>query len=136
MKYSQYFQSAVRTSTQKEFIKLKEDAPKELETLIREIHFRIFEGCLPNDWIYKTILEAFEELEENKLDEINIEADCYYNDLYTWLGEPFAHGICNEYLEEFAYKTTKIYELIASAQWLAKDKIYNAVNEFMEEHNE
>jgi hypothetical protein len=140
--YSQYFEKAFRHVGEKEdpksFIRLKDDAPSSLKSFIRDIHFRQFEGALPNDWIYATILEAFEMIqdEDNSLEDINIEADPYYYDLWQWLGEPFAHGICNEYLEEYAPKTQRIYELIAGGQWLAMDKIYREVAEFLEVNHE
>jgi len=129
--YYKHFEAASRG--EKSFIKLKDNAPEELGELIREIHFNHFGKCLPNDWIYKTIMEAFEELEENSLVDITIEADVYYTDLYKWLGEPFAHEFCNEAMEEAFCEKNEIYSIISAGQYLAKNVIYTSVNDFIHE---
>ena len=94
MNYSQYFITKSRDCGH-DFICTNEEAPKELKDLIQDIHMNGF-NCMPNDWIYRTIMEAFEELEESKLEDIDISADSYYSDLYKWFGEPFAHEFCQE----------------------------------------
>lgn len=135
--YSQYFTSAKRVDTDKHFIKCKDEAPEELRDFIREVHFEYFEKCLPNDWIYQTILEAFENLEENNIDDLNIEPDCYYSELYEWLGNPFAHGFCNEGLLLLdGCNAPDIYQVIGQGQALAKEEIYRAVNEFLSDQEE
>jgi hypothetical protein len=133
--YAKHFEKAQRNNGVS-FIKRKEDAPEDLEDLIREIHFDHFGGCLSNDWIYATILEAFEDLENDDLENITIEADPYHTQLYKWLGEPFADELCQEAIDEGLSTGKGIYETIAVGQWLAKDRIYHAVNDFIQGEDE
>ncbi len=127
--YEKYF-----TLNPREAACLRNNAPEDLKALVYNIH-QCFD-VLPNDWIYMQIANAFEELEDNLLDDITIEADSYYNDLYKWLGEPFAKGCIEDYMSDFSAKTTDIYEMIASGQWVAKNRIYQMVNEFINEGEE
>ena len=127
--YIKYFKVSKRATTGYEFIKLTDDAPENLKDLVRNIHLNF--GVLPNDWIYLIIMEAFEELEDNDIDKITIEADCYYHDLYKWFGEPFAHALVNEYLSEIGSDCRNIYEIIGHGQSYCKDLIYNEVNNFI-----
>ncbi len=122
--YYKYFQSATRVNGD-EFFKLSDDAPQDLQDLVQSIHF----GALPNDWVYQVIMEAFEELSDNDLDDINMESDPYYHDLYKWFGQPFAHALCNEVMI-VGFKN--IYEIIGFAQQQAKQRIYEAVNEYIQ----
>lgn len=129
--YSQYFETAKRINGD-EFIRLTENVPKSLRNLIYNIHLHSFGGCLPNDWIYKIILEAFEELEIDSLEDINIEADPYNNDLANWLLNPFSSEYCQEAQEEgFVSDKSTIYERIGYGQELAKQRIYDTVNNFL-----
>jgi hypothetical protein len=132
MKYSEYFETKKRQNDTFH-VCLKDDSPQELKTLMFDIHL-LFDA-LPNDWIYLITLNAFEELEDNDFDDIAIEADPYYHDLYKWFGEPFATALCAEVKEEFG-PFGDIHQWIASAQWLALDKIYRAVDDFMHSHKE
>lgn len=138
MKYSQYFETAERADTNENFTRLKDNAPEILNELIQEIH-GTFYNCLPNDWIYSVILEAFEAFEENELDDYTIEADIYNSDVLNWLyenGNAFAIQYCNDYLEEFGTRSKEIIQFISGGQSLAKDKIYHKVNDFIQELQE
>lgn len=133
MKYSQYFITKPREDGVY-FTLLREDRPEELQDFVRAVHMKHFGGCLPNDWIYETISHAFNQLEENKLENCCIEADFYNSNLYKWLGEPFAQEYCNEVIQEdLIPKEKDIYSLISCAQYLAKERIYQAVNDFLKE---
>ena len=127
--FIQYFTRGTRTDG-KSFYKCVEACPEELRDLIRHIHTEYF-GCLPNDWIYETIRDAFNELQDCSFDSLSLEPDCYYSHLYAWFGEPYAYEYCNEVLEETGYKD--IYAIISSAQYIAKERIYRAVEDFMNE---
>ncbi len=127
--YSEYFETRKRND--KNFVCCKDEVPQELKDLIRDIHMNHFSGALPNDWIYRVIMEAFEELETEKLDDISIEADCYYGQLYEWFGNPYAHEYCNEAIECDS-PAKDIYAIISLAQYLSKRNIYESVNQFME----
>lgn len=109
------------------------DEIPELKRFIQIVHEHEFYKSLPNDWIYRIIADAFFELANDDLDEINIEPDVYYSDLYKWFGESYADQFCNEYLE--LYPASKdIWKTIAGGQWMAKDRIYHLVNDFLQEN--
>jgi hypothetical protein len=133
MNYSTYFET--RTRDGKTFIACKDETPQEVKDLIRDIHFKCFNGCLPNNWIYQIIMEAFEELEDNDLDDITIESDPYYSQLNEWLTNPFAHEYCNQVIDEIP-DMKDIYQIIGFGQYLAKRAIYDAVNDFMQSNKE
>lgn len=131
MKYNEYFQEKTRPCGHS-FTCLKDDAPEDLQDLIRSIHFGHFYEALPNDWIYENILAAFIDMEENyDFDSILqcLEADIYHNDLVIWLSNSFAAEYCNEYLEESSPKN--IWDILQSGNYRAKQAIYFAVNDFL-----
>lgn len=131
--YGQYFEVKTRNEGG-DYIAMKDSTPnevkEELKSFIFEVH-QEFGGCLPNDWLYLIISEAFEMLEEENIDEVAIEADPYYKDLYTWFGEPYAHELCQKVIEEGISEINDVYNIIATAQYLAKRKIYGLVWDFM-----
>jgi len=131
--YTEFFQLKNRTDGT-QFVCLIGQAPSELQDLIRKVHFDLFDNSLPNDWIYSVIHDALGDLLHDHRDDILIEPDCYYHDLYKWLGEPFAHGLCNEALDMGS--CTDIYNIIGVAQCTAKEMIYDAVAEFLQEQKE
>ncbi len=128
--YSQYFETRKRDNG-KSFICCTDNAPEELRDLIRDVHLKQFEGALPNDWIYGVILEAFEALEQDAREDINIEADPYHHDLKTWLCEPFADEFCDRAMDEGLCISGDIINAVACGQILAKEAIYDAVNAFL-----
>jgi hypothetical protein len=141
--YSQYFEERIRDNNKEKFICLKDEYPEELKGFIKQVHFESdFQGCLPNDWIYKTIYEAFVDLEQqqNIIEEVNIQADIYDYDLKLWLLNPYADEFCNYVLEEgLALKrnaeSEQIMEVLQCAQWHAKDIIYHLVHRFLKIFN-
>jgi hypothetical protein len=129
IKYSDFFESRQRNDGTS-FIALKDERPEYLSDFLYEIHG----GYLPDDWTYRIIMEAFEELEIDNLEDITIEADCYYHDLDQWFSlYRGSHELCNEALEDFG-PFDDIYKIISTAQVLAKERIYEVVNDFMETH--
>lgn len=132
-KYQLYFETAKRVTTNEDFIRLTHDAPQILQDMIRNIQFDYFDGCLANDWIYKTTLEAFEGLHYESIDDVGIECDTLDSELAKWLLEPFAEMYCQEAQAGYfcsEYKT--IFQHIEAAQYLAKKCIFKAVNDFIE----
>ena len=125
--YQKYF-----TLNKREVLCLKDNAPEDLKVLVYNIHHSF--DALPNDWIYMQIANAFEAFspEDYCLDDITIETDCAYGDLYRWAGESFAHTCMSDYLEQ-AGKVKGFYELIGAGQWLAMDRIYHMVSDFINE---
>lgn len=130
MDYTKYFEFKNRSDGSK-FVCLKDGAPALLSAFIKLIHIELFFGCLPNDWIYKTIYEAFDELSEDALEDITIEADDYPNEYLTWLHENykcFAQAYCDEWVCDFGdNQANDIDKIITGGQWLARDRIYNRV---------
>jgi hypothetical protein len=110
---------------------LRDDAPEDLADLIFDIHRDIFGDCLPNHWVYTTIRHAFEELKNDRLEDITIEGDPYNHDLWQWLGEPYAAEFCDEVIQDFGSDAT-IYGIIGMAQANAKRLIYDAVYSFIQ----
>jgi hypothetical protein len=131
--YEQFFTMSIRTDGN-EFIKLKDEAPEDLRYLVRQIHFDLFGGCLPNDWVYDTIHSAFNDLQHENLDNLTLEPDAYYSKLYKWFGEPFAHQYCNEAIDEIG-PFKNIYDAIGHGQYLAIERIYGQVNQFINEES-
>lgn len=130
MDYTKYFTRKIRKHTGLDFVCLTDDAPQELSQLIQDIHFDHFDACFPSDWIYETTYEAFEDLSEDDIDHVTIGSDWSDRDLYSWLGESFAHGYVNKILE-LEGRQHDLYEIIAQAQYNAKYNIYHAVNDFI-----
>lgn len=133
--YGQYFIGAKR-SDDKMFYHLKEGSPQELSTFINVVHRDCFDVVFPNDWIYEQIMDAFEELAENDLDDIELRSDDYTHDLLAWLQNSYALEEINECRQELGQENLKILDQIGWGQWYAKKKIYEAVNEFIEQDNE
>ncbi len=130
--YFKYFQEKTRLQSGTKFMCLTDDAPQELKDLVRAIHFDYFDGCLPNDWIYSVISEAFDDLKHDDLRGVNIEADIYNCDLIKWLENPFAVGIVDECIQEDG-GCIGIIDRIQAAQYRAKSMIYQAVIDWIEE---
>lgn len=134
MKYTNLF----KTNTRKDesFFYYLDDNAKSLEMLVRTIHFDVFGGCLPNDWIYQQCFYAFEQLEqcdcerdyERALSEIA--PDCYSHQLRAWLQEPFAAGLVDEEMEESG-NIGSIDNTLGNAQIRAIGSIYAYVWEFI-----
>lgn len=135
MKYNEQFELKTRDCGH-DFYCIISDAPNkdDLGDLVRDIHFDLFGGCLPNDWIYDQIHSAFCLFEEEGGDEISLyglEADPYYLGLYKWFGEPFAFELCSEVFEDGLVDGSNVYTTIATAQLVAKERIYQAVWDFL-----
>ena len=127
--YTKYFQIKTRVQDQKAFYCLTDDKPKELYQLVFDIH-QMFDA-LPNDWIYKTIYEAFDELSRDLIGNISIESDFYNSDLKQWFLEPYSTSMCDDYLISFDHNPKDIIEILSGGQWMMKDKIYHAVSDFL-----
>lgn len=139
MKYSDYFVEDIKNDGETRFIKIREGAPEALHDFVRSVHVDEFDGLWPNDWVYRTISQAFDELEENgnDIDGVNIEPDCYYSDLDKWFCDNrIFSSICDDAVAEGLVSGKEIYKTIAAGQWLAMDRIYRRVSEFLEEAKE
>jgi hypothetical protein len=138
MNYSKYFETKKRDNG-KCFAYLIDTAPRKLCDLVQHVHDLVYREthCMfPNDWIYWTIMHAFEDLERGCLEDCNIEPDSYYRDLYEWFGENFARDYCDSAVEEDYCDGKDIYKTIACAQQMSMTDIYHAVNHFLETNKE
>lgn len=123
---------------------LKDDRPEWVQDAVREAHG----DKLPDDWTYAQCDMAASLIREqiqcdiepcDLLDEITVEADCYYSNLTTWLaGHNGNLDFVNEYIQDFtAGKVEDVQTLIAGGQWLAKQMVLNCmVNAFQEQAEE
>lgn len=116
-----------------EFVILKEYMSSELNELVRDIHQDLF-NCGCNDWIYEQIYYAFDDLKNDKLEDITIEADVYTHDLIQWLNNGYALELCSEVMREYHYDSVE--EALNQAQTSAKVLIYEAVNSFIERNQD
>jgi hypothetical protein len=135
LKYSNYF--GCRYPGEPWIVYLKDESPQILRDLVYKIHMSLFFDSWNNNWIDEVIHNAFEtyEMEEDRAAwedlSFQIEADCMYSDLYNWFGHSFADEFCNEYGREYPDLKLTVYDMIAGGQWLAKQRIYQAVYEFL-----
>lgn len=129
--YRKYFETTFRADGIECMCKT-DDHPEDLDNLIYSIHEEL--DAMPNDWIYRIILEAFEAMEEEDYtwEDCTIESDVYNSDLYKWFGEPYAPGFIEQYVTELS-DTKDIWTMISGGQWLAMERIYQMVSDFINE---
>lgn len=134
MKYNEFFKITERSTTKEKISVLVDEAPSELEDLVRYIHDHF--DAMPNDWIYSTIHDAFNDIEESyvidvELDTIlnDIESDVYTHDLIEWLHNPYAITCIEEASHDFI--TDDFTGMIRHGQLVAKIEIYTQVYDFI-----
>lgn len=131
--FSDYFKKVHNGDETKAYYSLELEAPQALWALYRAA----CDVSCGGGFASETILEAIEELEENgnDIDRVTIEPDCYYRALDKWFCEcEGAACLCDEAVEEGLADGKEIYKTIAAGQYLAKDRIYRLVHEFLEEN--
>jgi len=123
---------------------LKDDHPEWVQDAVREAHG----DRMPDDWTYAQcdmgaalIREQIQSGVEpcDLLDEITVEADCYYANLTKWLADHNRNlDFVNEYIQDFTVgRVEDVQSLIAGGQWLAKHRILDCmVNAFQEQAEE
>jgi hypothetical protein len=133
MNYLEFFETKTRCDGTN-FTCLTDGAPGELHELICSIHLDDFCGALPNDWIYSEIRGAFEALMKDSRENVSIEADVFNNDLIDWLKNPFALDFCDEAKSQgLVGEDVGLLDWITYGQFVAKECIYDRVNEFVKE---
>ena len=130
-KYTQYFISGTRNNGAS-YLYLSDTAPVELGEFVREVHMEF--NCMPNDWIYKQILNALES-DEPDLCEAFIEPDIYNCDLIEWTKNTIALEFLDQAIEE-GHEFKGYIALVQWAQYEAIRRIYDLVAYFLHEHNE
>ena len=140
MKYFDYFEIGKRIGNEETYVFLKDDAPRDLRELAYTIHKERFYDALPNDWIFRVMIQAFEELAREEIEDILVEAVFWNCDIARWFYEN-CNNYASEYVDEYMnnYPAKEIHEVmhyIRMGQWLAKQTIYYAVNDFLVEQRE
>lgn len=118
------------------FVCLTDNAPKELQEIIRDIHEQDFFRSAPNDWIYKEIYWALAALRDDKIENINIEADIYHHELISWLDNSFAIQFYDWAVERMCKRNPYLIETLQVAQQEAKRLIYWNIHHFLENMND
>lgn len=127
MSYYKFFTKKERPDG-KSFVCCTDDVMSDLKDFVRKVHEE-FEESFPSDWLYEIIKEAFEDLENDSIDDITFEGDIYHNDLAEWLKERYAQDFVNEAIAEFGFKN--VFDAIRAGQAIAKEKVYQMVEAFM-----
>jgi hypothetical protein len=74
--------------------------------LVRDVHFNVFDGMLPNDWVYentRAIVNLFTEDDDPDAYEL---ADDYTTDLYAWLTDNLLFaGFVNVAMADYHYES-------------------------------
>ena len=123
------------------FYCIKEDEGA-LYDLIHSIHEEQFYGCLPDDWVYGQIYNAFEALEDHISDDdfdracTEIQTDVYTNDLLEWAKWPIAREYIQQGIDDFGNKGCDLDKTISLGQHLAIEAIYRRVWEFLQAERE
>lgn len=130
MDYTQYFQSKQRPNGTM-FVCRTDDCPEVIQELIFSIHKNCFDGCLPNDWIYETIWDAFEALKHDDFYNCTIQPDDYNFELIKWLQNPYSVWLCND----FGGEETDIIKMIGEGQREAIRMIYQEVDEWIKDQS-
>lgn len=128
MDYTNYFTHSKRVDGAT-YCYLRDDSPEALRDLVYAIHRDHFDGCLPNDWLYAQIFDAF-----SNDPQVDPQTDVYNHDLTKWLHEnAFAIGVCNEAVEQMGCgEMTDIIGWISLGQLYALQMIHDAVSVFLE----
>lgn len=137
--FNKYFVSAKRNNG-KEFVKLVNGVPTYLYELCRKIHKELG-TCLPDDWIYGRIWEAFYAIEvdyshlefEERVDAIlqDFQGDIYNNDLLEWLKTGWSLSMYEEAVKEFGHSQEGLPNTIQVTQWYCYDRILRMVQDFV-----
>lgn len=126
---SQAFEGSTR-ATGESFRKLKDGSPEWMTEVSRAAHG----DMLPDDWRYTFIEEicgALADVED--VDDVEIEADIYTNDLTAWLHSRADRvSYITETLEE-GLGCENGYKLLAYAQYLEKREVLDAVRTALQE---
>lgn len=122
---SQAFEGATRVNGES-FRKLKEGSPEWMNEVSHAAHA----DMMPEDWRYVFIEEACDALADaDNIDEVELEADIYTNDLTAWLHSRADRVYrLTEALEEgIDFKDG--FKLLSYAQYLEKREVLDAVKE-------
>lgn len=131
MNFTQYFETATRPNGNT-FTRNTDNCPEHIKEFIHFVHDHF--DAMPNDWIYETIYNAFEYLEHNTIDDVNIEPSVYNSTLIEWLHNPFAINCIDEYRQEIGFNEKDDFiTQISRGQWLAMDIIYRLVSDFIDD---
>lgn len=140
--YADAFEARTRNDG-KEFVCLS-DSHKggELAEFVRTVHMGDDFDCLPNDWIYGEIADAFfrcTEYDHDKWEYINgdLEPEYMHARLLDWMREPYAAGWCTIAQNEGIVSTdSNIFDWMQAAQMIARRYIHESVHAWIEQQYE
>lgn len=100
------------------------------------IRDEIHDGHLPDDFRFKTVYRALEDLslqDETALNVPQIEPDIYYSDLNKWATRSISHDYLNEAIESQQHFgiANSYFDLVARAQQIELDEITIKVYQFV-----
>lgn len=123
-----------KRSDGKEFLKFKETNPV-TDKSCRDLAFAVHDSgnMLPDDWRYQFLLEALDAIaNSNDLEDIYLEADIYYHELYDWLGShSYRSGYVDEAHEEYGTPRGDLNEQLAIGQSYEKNLVLAQVLQYL-----
>jgi hypothetical protein len=139
--YAQYFEYKTRSNGEGFYCLKDGEEHDKLYELIHDIHRDNFGDCLPNDWVYDKTHSAFGDLSDYSSDDtrdftelnLEVEPDIYTADLLEWAKYPAFRDYIDQANEELG-RPDDFDKEISQAQWLALERIYTAVWEFMKKN--
>ncbi|TXH93721.1 MAG: hypothetical protein E6Q75_15025 [Rheinheimera sp.] len=100
------------------------------------IRDEIHDGHLPDDFRFKTVYRALEDIslqDETALNVPQIEPDIYYSDLNRWASRSISHDYLNQAIESQQYYgiANSYFDLVTRAQQIELDEITIKVYQFV-----
>ena len=123
-----WFREGERLPEGVRFVTLAHDRPEWLMELVHKAHG----DMLPDDYRYKVIQEALEDIlnndglvEDNEVHEFADNVDVY---LFAWVSSNLARvAYCDEYMAELPSEKQTFCEVLSGGQYLERQEIYQSV---------
>lgn len=126
-KYYKFFERKYRGEDNCIFV-LTDEAPIDLVEFMKNLHDG--KSLVPNDWLYAMAYEAFLDLHIDDIDHASVEPDPYHSQLISWLSNEFAADYCTEVMNSYG-PFESFWDLVGYSQWIAKQAIYERVDQFI-----
>ncbi len=110
------------------------DDASDARQLVRKVHFDIFDGILPNDWVYSKISEivnSFAAGADENGEVADQSVDLYTSDLYAWINDNLLFAaFVNENMEYEHF--TSIDEAISRGQYDALCQMTDCISAWLD----